>query len=328
MPSHTTAAARPLVVLYNSAWGRWPDVDGTECAVSTDRARLAEAAAVVFHIPTLTPADRPIKYPGQRWVAWSMESDVVYPTLANPSFMRHFELTMTYRRDASVWCPYFDGATAGDLLRPPQPKTAAAPAVLLQSSRYNQSGRVQYAAELMKRMKVHSYGAVLKNQPWPIDDTGQDAKLRLIGQHKFTLAFENSIAVDYVTEKLYDALVAGSVPVYLGAPNVRELAPADGCFIDATDFAGPDALAAYLNDLASDDAAYARYLDWKTRGLSPRFLSLVAEVRRPPLQRLCALLAQRGPSDAGRGRPSRPLRRAWPPIVHRLMAKLRRRARR
>jgi hypothetical protein len=327
VPSHTTSAARPLVVLYNSAWGRWPDVDGTDCEFSTDRARLAEAAAVVFHIPTLTPVDRPIKYPGQWWVAWSMESDVTCPALADPAFMRHFELTMTYRRDASVWCPYFDGATAANLLRPPQPKTAAAPAVLVQSSRYNLSGRVQYAAELMKRVKVHSYGAVLRNQPWPIDDTGSDAKLRLIGQHKFTLAFENSIAVDYVTEKLYDALVAGSVPVYLGAPNVRDLAPADGCFIDATDFAGPEALAAYLNHLAADDTAYARYLEWKTRGLSPRFLNLVAKVRRAPFQRLCALLAQRGPSHAGPGRPFRPLGRAWPPVVHRLVSTLRRRAR-
>jgi hypothetical protein len=257
-----------------------------------------------------------------------MESDAVYPALADPAFMRHFEITMTYRRDASVWCPYFDGVTAADLLRPPQPKTAAAPAVLLQSSPYNLSGRVQYAAELMKRVKVHSYGAVLRNQPWPAGDTGRDAKLRLIGQHKFTLAFENSIAVDYVTEKLYDALIAGSVPVYLGAPNVRDLAPADGCFIDAADFAGPDALAAYLNQLAADDAAYARFLDWKTRGLSPRFLSLVAEVRRHPFQRLCALLAERGPAGAGRGRPFRPLGRPWPPIVCRLISKLRRPARR
>jgi alpha-1,3-fucosyltransferase 10 len=327
VPSHSTSA-RPLVLLYNSAWGRWPAADGTGCEFSTDRRRLAEATAVVFHIPTLTAADRPIKYPGQWWVAWSMESDVTYPSLANPAFMRHFELTMTYRRDATVWCPYFDAETAQELLRPPRAKTAAAPAVLLQSSRYNQSGRVQYAVELMKRVKVHSYGAVLRNQAWPMDDTGREAKLRLIGRYKFTLAFENSIAVDYVTEKLYDALVAGSVPVYLGAPNVRDLAPADGCFIDATEFRSPEALAAYLNDLAADDTAYARYLDWKTRALSSRFLSLVAEVRQRPFERLCSLLAQRGRADAGRGRPSHPLGRPWPPAVRRLLAMLRRRARR
>jgi alpha-1,3-fucosyltransferase 10 len=327
VPTHSIDA-RPLIVLYNSAWGRWPDVEGTGCEVSTDRGRLRDAAAVVFHIPTLTPADRPIKYPGQRWVAWSMESDVVYPALASPRFMRVFDLTMTYRRDSSVWCPYFDAATAEDLLRPPQPKTAAAPAVLLQSSPYNQSDRVRYAAELMKRVKVHSYGAVLRNQPWPIDDTGHAAKLGLIGRHKFTLAFENSIAIDYVTEKLYDALVAGSVPVYLGAPNVRDLAPADDCFIDVAGFAGPSALAEYLNHLATDDAAYAGYLAWKTRGLSPRFLRLVDEVRRSPLQRLCALLAERGPSDGGPGRPSRPLGRPWPPIVRRLLSRLRRATRR
>jgi alpha-1,3-fucosyltransferase 10 len=322
------AARAPLVVLYNAAWGRWPDLHGGGCELSTDRRRLVEAAAVVFHVPTLTALDRPPKYPGQRWVAWSMESDVTCPRLADPAFMRHFELTMTYRRDASVWCPYFDRATVAELPRPPRPKTAAAPVVYLQSSRYNQSGRVQYVAELMRRVKVHSYGAVLRNQPWPIDDTGRDAKLELIERHKFTLAFENSIAIDYVTEKLYDPLVAGSVPVYLGAPNVRELAPADDCLIDAAEFSGPDALAAHLNHLIADDAAYARHLEWKTRGLSPRFLRLVEEAERPPFERLCALLSREMPAGAGRGRPSHPFGRPWPLIVRRLMSGLRTRARR
>jgi Glycosyltransferase family 10 (fucosyltransferase) C-term len=77
-------------------------------------------------------------------------------------------------------------------------------------------------------------------------DRGTATKLATIARYKFTLAFENSICRDYVTEKFFKPLVAGSVPVYLGAPNIRELATAEHCFIDTADFEGPAELPAYL----------------------------------------------------------------------------------
>jgi hypothetical protein len=320
---------RPLVLFYNPAWDRWPDADrlaeAPECEFTTDRRRLPEARAIVFHLPTLAGIERVPKYPGQLWVAWSMESAANCPRLADPAFMRHFEISMTYRRAADVWTPYFGPDVTVALRQPPRAKTAVAPAVYLQSSRFNASGRVQYAAELMKRVKVDSYGAVLQNRRWPIPDAGPAAKRELIARYKFTLAFENSIAPDYVTEKLYDPLIAGSVPVYLGAPNVRDFAPAEGCFINAADFDGPAALAAHLNWLDENDAAYAAHLAWKAGGPDARFLEMVAAVRRDPFSRLAALVAARarGAAEAGRGRPHRPLRAPWRHAVSRMISRFR-----
>src|SRR5262249_46331338 len=76
-----------------------------------DQSRLREADAVGFHIPesSWSPFEDTPKFPGQLWVAWSKESNVNYPELRDPAFMRHFDLRMTYERDADIWAPYLPG---------------------------------------------------------------------------------------------------------------------------------------------------------------------------------------------------------------------------
>jgi alpha-1,3-fucosyltransferase 10 len=283
-----------VILLYNVAWGQWPDACALacspECEFTTDWRQLFRADAVVFHVPSLEGGKPPPKRPGQRWVAWSSESEVNYPLLADHDFMRRFEITMTYRRDATVWCPYFGADTVSELARPPRAKTGPSPAVYLQSSAVNKSGRIEYAAELMRHISVDSYGAILRNRPWEGADAGRESKLGLIARYKFTLAFENSLARDYVTEKFYDPLVAGSVPVYLGAANVADFAPAEHSFIDVADFGSPADLAAHLCALDQDDQAYAGYLAWKPRGPSPGFRALAEGLQQSGFCRLCTYL--------------------------------------
>ena len=96
--------------------------------------------------------------------------------------------------------------------------------------------------------------------------------------HKFTLAFENTIAADYVTNKLFEVWSAGSVPVYLGAPNVAEFAPSRRSYIDVTDFDGPVDLARYLNHLDENEDEYEEYLEWKRTGPDDAFLEMLASV--------------------------------------------------
>lgn len=305
----TAAAAapgrrRPLVLFYNRLFPRMGDFEnlartdcGGACEFSVDRSHLPVATAVVFHIPTLRGMTLPRRYPGQQWVAWSMESEANYPELADPGFIRRFEITMTYRRDATVWCPYFGGpgfdATA--LLTPARLKTEAAPVVYFQSSPIDRWGRIAYAAALMRRVKVDSYGKVLHNRDLPEPDSGRESMLAATARHKFALVLENCLSEDYVSDKFFDALIMGSVPVYRGAPNVAAFAPAAHCFIDAADFAGPVELAEYLNWLDQHDSAYRAYLTWKESGLSPEFRVLLESVRGEVLCRLCEHLRRAGP---------------------------------
>jgi hypothetical protein len=211
---------------------------------------------------------------------------VNYPELDDPAFMRQFEITMTYRRNATVWWPYFGPDTAAALLRPPRPKAESSPVVYFRSSTVDRCGRTAYAAVLMRRVKVASYGKVLHNRDLPEPDQGYETLLSLTARYKFALVLENSLAEDYVSEKFFNALSSGSVPVYRGAPNIATFAPADHCFINAADFAGPAELAAYLNWLNEHDDAYPEYLTWKYAGLSLSFQGLAEAVRGNPLCRL------------------------------------------
>lgn len=78
-------------------------------------------------------------------------------------------------------------------------------------------------------------------------------KHELLSQYKFTIAYENTAYPGYVTEKVIDAIVSASIPVYLGAPDITEQLPAEA-FIDARAFASPMAISAYMEQLPEADA--------------------------------------------------------------------------
>lgn len=281
-------------MLYECGWARSiiqgnEDVPGVD--VSTDAKRFAESDVVVFHIPTAPPTFTTIpKRSSQMWIAFSMESDVNYPQQGNLHFMQRFDLTMTYRCDSDLPVGYLGRWHLEALLTRPSLKTAESPAVYFASNPSDRCGREDYVRELMHYLPVDSYGASLNNKKL-LEDTGRASKLATIARYKFTLAFENSITKDYVTEKFFDSLIAGSVPVYRGAPNINEFAPGERCFIDASRFPGARELAEYLLYLDKDEAKYAACLDWKTRPLDPRFVAMASLYAGSPLERLAEKLS-------------------------------------
>jgi hypothetical protein len=294
------------ILVYNAFW---PSIEAdfvgcsARCRLLTDPSRLAEVDAVVFHIPTLEgPLDLP-KPAGQLWVGWSLESEAYYPLQTDPAFIKQFDLMMTYRQDADIWSPYFGPYIVPDLMRPPRSKAEPAPAVYFASNWQERSGRNAYTRELMRYMRVDSYGACLRNRSL-VRDVGFSTKLATIARYKFTLAFENSIATDYVTDKFFHPLMAGSVPVYLGAPNVEDFAPGEHCYIESRDFAGPKLLADYLVMLDRDPDAYAAYLRWKAQPLRPSFLAMLERTRDRPFCTLCRVVA--------RARARRQVTSRWP----------------
>lgn len=68
------------------------------------------------------------------------------------------------------------------------------------------------------------------NKPYVCED-----KLITLGELRFALIVENCVYPGYITEKIFDAFRAGTVPVYLGAPDILDFVPVN-CFIDYRKF--------------------------------------------------------------------------------------------
>jgi hypothetical protein len=225
----------------------------------------------------------------QKWVAWSSESDVYYAHLRDSKFMARFDLTMTYWLNSDVPVLYVDPTVSEQLRKPPIAKTTDAVAALFASNARERSGWSGYISELMSYIRVDSYGKWRPNRVLA-NDSGRETKLDTIARYKFTLAFENSLSKDYVSEKIFDPLIAGSVPVYKGAPNIVDFVPADHCFINVDDFRGPRELADYLRMLDDDPVKYEAYLTWKTQPFRRSFVDLVETQRMDYRCRLCRRL--------------------------------------
>jgi len=84
--------------------------------------------------------------------------------------------------------------------------------------------------------------------------------------YKFYLSFENAICKEYMTEKFWEALKHGMVPIALGAPmsDYERLAPPNS-FIHVDNFTSPCELAEYLKYLDKNPDVHAAYHAWREK---------------------------------------------------------------
>lgn len=299
------------------------------CEFTHSRSRARQADAVIFHLPTLkvTDMDRAVKYPGQRWVAWSLEHELIVPLMTSSQFMSHFDLTIGFDRSADIWMPYVPRSLDELSAEPVSGDPGLAPAVAMVSNPKDFCGRASFLAELMEHLEVDSFGAVHPNGELP-GGSGRNqpnwraSKRALIGRYRFTIAFENAIRPDYVTEKFFDPLAVGSVPVYMGAPNIDDFAPAPDCYVDAREFATPRDLANHVTQVVADDELYWKYHEWRSLGASEAFAAMVDSAAGDPMLRLVELLRSPAAPPGFSGRAVRPFRRPIGPRVGRRVRRI------
>jgi len=107
---------------------------------------------------------------------------------------------------------------------------------------------------------VLSYGECFHNTEEPRDSGEPMHKIHgwidREAARPFKLVSENVLQPWYVTEKIWDALAEGSVPVYHGPPEVYQMMP-EGSFIYANDFPSTEALVQRMLDFTPHDFAEA-----------------------------------------------------------------------
>ena len=166
--------------------------------------------------------------------------------------------------------------------------------VYVQSNCNAGSGRDDILREMSaQNVTLAARGACLNNAPvLPQGESKRDA----IRQYKFCATMENSLTYDYVSEKMWDGLAAGCLPIYYGAPNVQEHLPAPNAVIDYRALGGtPAALAAELKRLMHNRSAYEERMAWRSMpvsSLGQGYQRLVAMTQMEHSQcRVCKIIA-------------------------------------
>ena len=78
------------------------------------------------------------------------------------------------------------------------------------------------------------------------------SKPETLGRYTYAICFENMVLKGWITEKIFDCFFAGTIPVYLGAPDIGEAVPEE-CFIDARRFDSYAALRDFLHGLSEPE---------------------------------------------------------------------------
>jgi len=312
--------ANPLHILVGSGPRQWENAPGLfnretkqvedcniPCQLGMGSAPNDRDAAdvVLSYLPGSTAGKGESACPLQKTARFSMESEIYYASLSlTPENLNEVDFLGTTRLASDI--PMIYGSFAEyNFMAPPIPlsikaKTEAL-AVMFISNCGDLTGRLEVASALMQAgITIHSYGRCLNNRQ--VSDatfvqgefaTTHNEKSEIIRYYKFVLAFENTEAEDYVTEKLFQVFVAGAIPIVLGASNAVDFAPSDHALIHANDFESIDALAEYLRYLDTHDEAYNQYIDFKEKGFSPQFLRFMAATTdMHSLCRLCHAVRQ------------------------------------
>ena len=105
----------------------------------------------------------------------------------------------------------------------------------------------------IKRLRTQLYGY----KPFPSYRGAIDTKFEAYGHAKFGICYENTKDLpNYITEKIFDCMMEGCIPVYWGANNVLDFIPKN-CFIDQRDFESTAQLHEFL--VSMGEAVYQQY---------------------------------------------------------------------
>jgi len=227
--------------------------------------------------------------------------------LQDPIFDDFFNLTFTYRKNADISRPYgvfidkhteepidftkIEYQTNGQNEAEGGLSNKTKDIAWLVSHCDTESRREDYVQALKKlnsTLKIDTYGECGSLElPKPEDHSSYlDSYKTIAKDYKFYLSLENSLCQEYVTEKFFNAMDSGMIPVVNGGlskEDYRSIAPPHS-YIHVDDYDTPKDLMEELVAIAKNDTLYQSYFWWKDH------FALSQEVERESQCMLCLIL--------------------------------------
>ena len=137
---------------------------------------------------------------------------------------------------------------------------------LISGNKKSKAGNELYSKryEFIQFMEGHGYDLDLYGVGWQQEGFKcyrgiVERKHEVQSKYKFSLCYENMTGVSgYITEKIFDCLFSGSVPIYWGADNITDYIPKT-VFIDRREFSANEELYGYISGMAEEE--YKKYLE-------------------------------------------------------------------
>jgi len=121
-------------------------------------------------------------------------------------------------------------------------------------SNANSRPRLRFLDKLSRYKKVDCGGKVRNNIGYRVPD-----KVAFLQAYKFNIAFENESYPGYTTEKIAEAFLGNTVPIYWGNPLVERDFNKEA-FVNCHDFRNLDQAVEFVVELDRNDELYRKYL--------------------------------------------------------------------
>lgn len=255
---------------------------GLRCVSDSRPSSFASAHGVVVWVGSRPQSHcLPPRIGAHVWLLEYSESPAYYPELHSEAFTRQFDLKVSHELDSDIVLTALHPMVEGGVIppeqwlgRPTRPPVSAV--VWLASNCASRNDRELLARKLLAALPptlpLHSIGRCMHTRdapalaPQPAGGRFLStwlSKVRVLHGYAFCLVAENSIAADYVTEKLFHAFAAGCLPVYYGTPSVERLLPHPMAIVRVLDFDSLGALVGHLRAIAANATLYREHLAWR-----------------------------------------------------------------
>jgi hypothetical protein len=91
----------------------------------------------------------------------------------------------------------------------------------------------------------------------------QEDRINVLRKYRFNMAFDYMTEKDHIPPFIWESLVSGSLPIILGAQNVRDHLPAKS-FINAGDFSLWDLMSKHVVNVAANKTLWESYHAWRS----------------------------------------------------------------